>query len=239
MGKQPRPGAPTRNRMRGRRRLGDGLAGPAGELLPHVLDHLPLARHDLQRLGHVLADLAQGAAAARTGRRRRIDNPLTRQVVGKRPARWLAPFKALDLDRVGARRRACYLCRRLGFGRVLLEIGKLELKLLDQCAPLRGLTEPFMAQLGDGELQLLDHQRLRLRCRLGSRARRPLGQQHRLQRRDIIRQRIIGAHHLDGITRRRSCVNLRLGGDSQCRDQPAACGRQVCCGMRQSMPSRR
>ena len=59
MRQQPRPGAPARDRMRRRRRLGDRLAGPAGELLAHVLDHLPLARHQLQRLGHVLAELAQ------------------------------------------------------------------------------------------------------------------------------------------------------------------------------------
>jgi hypothetical protein len=38
-----------------RRRLGDGLARPARELLAHRLDHLPLARHDLQRRGDVLA----------------------------------------------------------------------------------------------------------------------------------------------------------------------------------------
>ena len=59
LGQQLRPGAAARDRMRRRRRLGDRLAGPAGELLAHVLDHLPLARHELQRLGHVLAELAQ------------------------------------------------------------------------------------------------------------------------------------------------------------------------------------
>ena len=68
MRQQPRPGAAARDRMRRRRRLGDLLAAPARELLAHVLDHLPLARHQLQRLGHVLAQLAQRAAAARAGR---------------------------------------------------------------------------------------------------------------------------------------------------------------------------
>ena len=37
-----------------------------------VLDHLPLARHDLQRFGRVFAELAQCAAAARARRRRGI-----------------------------------------------------------------------------------------------------------------------------------------------------------------------
>ena len=91
---QRRSGASARDRMRGRRRLGDRLAGPAGELLAHVLDHLPLARHHLQRLGHVLAQLAQRAAAARAGRRRRIDDALARQMLGQRPARRLASARS-------------------------------------------------------------------------------------------------------------------------------------------------
>jgi hypothetical protein len=37
-------------------RLRDRLAGAAGELLAYVLAHLPLCRHMLQRLGHVLAE---------------------------------------------------------------------------------------------------------------------------------------------------------------------------------------
>src|SRR3954451_20130030 len=49
--------------MERRRWLGDLLAGPAGELLPHRLDHLPLARDDFQCLGDVLAELGQPAAA--------------------------------------------------------------------------------------------------------------------------------------------------------------------------------
>jgi hypothetical protein len=32
---------------------------------------------------------------------------------------------------------------------------------------------------------------------------------------------------------------VAAGRDSQRRNQPAACGRQVCCGIRQSMPSSR
>ena len=153
MGEQPWPGAPARDRMRGRRRLGDRLAGPAGELLPHVLDHLPLARHQLQRLGHVLAELAQDAAAARAGRRqpdRRCARAADARASGRRAG--LRRRKALDLDRVGARRRACDLYRRLGFGRVLFKIGKLQLELVEQRArsedwPNRSCRSLAMANL--------------------------------------------------------------------------------------------
>ncbi len=75
---QLRPGTSARDRMRRRRLLGDGLARAAGELLPHMLDHFPVARYVLQALGHVLAELAQGPAAARAERRCRIDDALAR-----------------------------------------------------------------------------------------------------------------------------------------------------------------
>ena len=44
-------------------------------------------------------------------------------------------------------------------------------------------------------------------------------------------------HADDGITTCCACVRLRLLDDLKHRDQPAACGRQVCCGSRQSIPS--
>ena len=47
----------ARDRMEGRRGLGNLLAGPARELLADCLDDLPLARDDLKRLGDVLAHL--------------------------------------------------------------------------------------------------------------------------------------------------------------------------------------
>src|SRR5208337_4976514 len=84
---QPWPGATARDRMRGRRRLRDALAGAAGELLAHVLDHFPLPRHELQHLGHVLADLVQKPAAAGAGCRGRINDALARQMLGQRAAR--------------------------------------------------------------------------------------------------------------------------------------------------------
>ena len=76
-----------RDHMERRRRLADLLAVPAGELLPHRLDHLPPPRRRLQRLRHVLAELAQAiAAAARAGGRRIDHHALARQMVGERVA---------------------------------------------------------------------------------------------------------------------------------------------------------
>ena len=61
---QARAGPAARNHMERRRRLADFLAVAAGELFADMLDHLPLPRNDLQRLGDVLAQFAQPRAAA-------------------------------------------------------------------------------------------------------------------------------------------------------------------------------
>jgi hypothetical protein len=53
----------------------------------------------LQRLGHVLADLAQrGAAAAGARDRRRVHQALARQMIRQRAARRPLSFEALNLD---------------------------------------------------------------------------------------------------------------------------------------------
>ena len=54
--------------MERRRRLADLLAVPASELLADVLDHLPLARDHLQRLGDVFAQFAQPLRRRSKGR---------------------------------------------------------------------------------------------------------------------------------------------------------------------------
>ena len=94
-----------------------------------MLDHLPLAWNELQHLGHVLAELAQPAiATAGTGRRHRIDKALPWQMLRQRPARWLAPLERGYRDLVG-----CGDLRRgLGLRGVLLEIGELQLELIQQ-----------------------------------------------------------------------------------------------------------
>src|SRR5437879_1079046 len=81
-GQQARTGPSPGDGMERRRRLADLLAVAAGELLPHRLDHLPLARNHFQRARHVLAELAQAIATAAFASRRSIDHhPLARKVL--------------------------------------------------------------------------------------------------------------------------------------------------------------
>src|SRR3954447_3184806 len=81
---QARPGPAARDHMKGRRRLADLLAIAASKLLSDMLDHLPLPRDHLQRLGDVLAKFAQPrAAAAQAGRWARLDHALARQMFRK------------------------------------------------------------------------------------------------------------------------------------------------------------
>jgi hypothetical protein len=86
-----------------------------------VLDHFPLARNELQRLRHVLANLAQPAiAAAWAGRRHRIDKAFSRQMLRQRPAGWLAALERWHRNLLG-----CHLRRGLGLRRGLLQVGEL------------------------------------------------------------------------------------------------------------------
>src|SRR5260370_35653674 len=71
---QARARPAPRNDMEWRWRLTDLLAVPAGKLLPHCLDYLPLTGDRFQRARHVLAKLAQAIAATARTRRRRIDH---------------------------------------------------------------------------------------------------------------------------------------------------------------------
>src|SRR5438067_9743822 len=77
--------------MKGSRRLRDPFASPAGELLAHILHHLPRPGHHLQGLGHIFTELGKPRrAAASTGGRARHDDPLARQMLRK----WLACRRA-------------------------------------------------------------------------------------------------------------------------------------------------
>ena len=86
LGQELRSSAAARDRMRGSGRLRDRFAGAAGELFPHMLDHFPLRRHEFERLGDVLAQFAQHAAAARALRCRWFEDALARQLRGQRAA---------------------------------------------------------------------------------------------------------------------------------------------------------
>ena len=80
-----------------------------------MLDHFPLPWHELQRLRHVLADLAQPvAAAARAIGRSRMNEALTRQMLGQWTAGRTTPFEWLDLDPLGPGALGSLL--GLGFG---------------------------------------------------------------------------------------------------------------------------
>src|SRR6202051_5406476 len=71
-GQQPGARPAPCNDMERRRRLADLLAVPAGKLLPHRLDHLPLTGNRFQRARHVLAKLAPAILPPARTRRRRI-----------------------------------------------------------------------------------------------------------------------------------------------------------------------
>ena len=100
----------ARRGVEGCRRLRDRLAIAARELLAHRLDHLPLPRNHLQRLGDILAQLRQLLRpTAGTARGRRDHDALAWQVLGERLARRpLAPegLYGLRLGLPPSRRRA-------------------------------------------------------------------------------------------------------------------------------------
>jgi len=96
---QARPGEAARDHVEGGGRLRDRLARAAAELLPHVLGHEPLPRHDVERLGDVLADLRElGAAAARARRGGRMNDAPARQIRRKVAPCRRAPREALHVN---------------------------------------------------------------------------------------------------------------------------------------------
>src|ERR1700712_3651474 len=137
------PGTTTGDRMKWCRRLGDALAGAAGEFLAHRLDDLPLARDHLQRFRNGLTELDQPPVAARTNGWTWNDDAFARQVGWQRPAHRLCP--------TGTRThipRCCWL--DVSLGGIGLQLLELQLQLVEQSATaLRCRTEPVALQLGD------------------------------------------------------------------------------------------
>jgi hypothetical protein len=136
--------------MKRRRRLSDLLAGAAAELLPHMFGDEHLPRHHIQRLGDILADLRESAAAAaRAAGRRGMHDAPARQVGGEVPAR-LGPLEALNRD-AGRLGLGCILAGRRG------QFLQLQLQLIEQAlAALRARAEQLAPHLGDHQLQVLD-----------------------------------------------------------------------------------
>ena len=151
---QVRPGPSPWRRMERRRGLADLLAGATREPLADGLDHLPLPRDHLQRVGDVLAHLHDAVGTAAGAGRGCLDHhALARQVLREGFAGWATAFEA------GDRRR---LRRLLGGDLVLsgrgLEFLELQLHLIDQARPtLRALAVLLPSQLGDLEPKMSDH----------------------------------------------------------------------------------
>src|SRR5215471_17187540 len=125
----------------------------------------------LQRLGHVLANLAQRSAAAAGARgRRRMYEALARKVIRQRTACRPLAFEACDLDLCAGRSSGSDLRLSLGLRCILFQLAEPKLKLFENGAALGGLAVLLVAQLGDSELHLLDQQRPRLRLSLGGQA---------------------------------------------------------------------
>ena len=241
---QVRAGKAARRHMEGRRRLRDRLALPARELLAHRLDHLPLARDHLQRLGDVLAELRQlRRAAAGTALRRGDHDALARQMLGERLARRPLALERPDRLRLGRR----LLRGQLVLGRSRLQVLQLQFHLLEQPRlALRAAAVELAPQLLDLQLEMRDQRfvagQIRLSVgRLGFSARRnaprlprarraPRGSSRarRQDRTEAIQERL---SHGDGIT---------FASDLQSQNrQPTDVGRQVSCGLRQSIPDSR
>ena len=185
-GEQVRAGTATGDRVRGGRRLADRLAAAAGDLLAHMLDHLPAPRHAFEGLGDVLAELADRAAALGAGAGRGVDDPLARQVLRQGSAGRLAgairSWRPID-------RRCGDLGRGLCFGRGLLELAQLQLELVDQPPPRSaGLAELLAPGLGEQQLQALDLQPGAGDLRLGLEACGALGQDHRMRCGEVVGQ---------------------------------------------------
>ncbi len=140
---------------------------------------------DLQRLGHILAELDQPALTARADGGRRDDDAFARQMRWQRAPHRLAPGEASDraLARIG--RRVLGGSGVLGGAR--FQFLELQLQLVEQPAPvLRRRPEPLALQLGDQELQMRHHGFGAGCTRLGLDPGRTLGEERRFQRRDVV-----------------------------------------------------
>ena len=155
------------DRVERRGRLADPLAIPAGELLPHRLDHLPLARLRLQRPRHVLAELAQAFAPAAFASGRRIEHDaLARKVIGERGALVTLSREPGDVCRLGERR----LRRDLVLARARLQLLERKRQLVDQPRrAFRALPVDLTLQLGDPQLLQGDQRRVFRRLGAGDR----------------------------------------------------------------------
>jgi len=130
-------------------RLRDLLARATGELLAYGLDDLPAARDHLERLGHVLAQLAELVrSAAGTVLGRGDDDAFARQMLGKYAWGRAPALESLDLGGLDGKRESLVLA---GGDLRLLEA---HLELVDEAlAALRPLAVKLAAHLGVLQLE--------------------------------------------------------------------------------------
>jgi transposase len=203
---QVRTGAAAGNRVERCRRLGDRLAGTAGELLPHGLDDFPAAGGAFEGFGDRLPELGQRAAATGAGRRTGDHHALAWQVSWQWAVHRLAPRHRAAIRSSGG----------IGDGLILagggLEILKVELHLVEQlAATLGGGAEAVVLELGDQQgdqqLEMRDHRLGAGRARFRLVPRQLLGRQGRAQGSDVIGRHVGGGRHVaDSIISRRRCV---------------------------------
>ena len=149
LGQQVGTGTAAGDWMERRRRLADRLAAAAGHLLAHVLDDEPARRQSLQALGDLLAQLANGTAAAGTRDRRRVDDARTRQVFGQRPAGRLARCRAAAGRASRARFGGPQVVRGVRLGDGFLQFGQRQLQLFEPGAVFGRGAEPLPAEPRD------------------------------------------------------------------------------------------
>jgi hypothetical protein len=140
--------------MERRRRLRNVFAITTAELLPHRLNHFPLARLRFQGSRHVFAEFAQAIAATALTRRGRIDHhALAGQVIGERVA--LGPRTRKSAHGRCLRNRC--LGRKLIFRGACVQLFKGQRQLINQPRrTLRSLPVNLSLQLGDPQLLLGD-----------------------------------------------------------------------------------
>jgi hypothetical protein len=151
---KPRTRPAALDRQRRHRRLRHRLAAPARKGRAHVADHLEAPGHVVEYLGHVLAHLAQRAAARRAGAGGLVPHLAPRQVLRQRLASGLRGFCRRRRRVHGLRRRRLV---RLGF-----ELFQHQLELRDLAIELlRRSPETLFPEPRDLDLEPFDLERLR------------------------------------------------------------------------------
>ncbi len=175
----------------------------------------------------------QLASTTRAGRRRRIDDALARQMLGQGTPRRLAAREGAHFDLLARRCGRRHLRRRLGLG----ASSCMSASLSSSCS----ITAPRSEDCPNHSCLSLAIVNFicsisRARVRASASALRAFASASR----HAACAAITIAFSVAAWSGRESGVGVTLKSHgSQCRTQPAACGRHVCCGARQSIPSSR